>query len=425
MKPRLKRVIFAVVLAVLMVGLLEVGLRILSLASPKVDWMLSAAPAFPQPVPDAHFGHRPDPAHPGHDPRGFRNPGVPPDAHIVALGDSQTYGTGVSAEDAWPMRLKSITEKRVYSMAFGGYGPVHSLLLWNEVSGLQPGIVIEAFYAGNDLYDSFDIVYNGGKLPALKNPDPQIQAAVHRAEQSEPLMRRVARMSMMEQEQGSPSQASDNCTLRGLLSDHSKVYGVLRRAKHETARLVRAFAATPQREWEDAMAFADAHPEFSRALSNEQFKTILTSEYRLTALRLEDPRIEEGLRIALEAMRRMHEHAVDEEIRFLVLLLPTKEAVFRELSKSPSTSYRTLIEQEERVWTIAKEFLEHHGIEYVDSLPILREQFGLGTQPYQVSHDGHPNEVGHQAIAELVAARLEDPMARKPKTRSAEAEEVR
>jgi hypothetical protein len=50
----------------------------------------------PMTIPDARLGHRLNPAYPGHDVRGWRNQ-VPLDAaDIVALGDSQTYGLGVS-----------------------------------------------------------------------------------------------------------------------------------------------------------------------------------------------------------------------------------------------------------------------------------------------------------------------------------------
>ncbi len=35
-----------------------------------------------------------------HDARGFRNPSAPDSTTIVALGDSHTYGTSVSSEEA-------------------------------------------------------------------------------------------------------------------------------------------------------------------------------------------------------------------------------------------------------------------------------------------------------------------------------------
>jgi hypothetical protein len=105
----------------------------------------------------------------------------------------------------------------------------------------------------------------------------------------------------------------------------------------------------------------------------------------------------------------MHESAVTRKIRFFVVLIPTKEAVFRQLWQHPSMSYRRLTENEECVWRRTKDFLEQNDIEYVDALPVLQEQLTTGIQPYQVSQDGHPNEHGHKAIAKLIAAHLVSP----------------
>ncbi len=108
----------------------------------------------------------------------------------------------------------------------------------------------------------------------------------------------------------------------------------------------------------------------------------------------------------------MHERAAVGGVRFLVVLIPTKETVFRDLWQNPASSYRSLTENEERMWRTTKTFLERHGIEYLDALSALRERLAAGIQPYQVSIDGHPNEQGHGAIARLVAAHLASPGAR-------------
>lgn len=66
-----------------------------------------------------------------------------------------------------------------------------------------------------------------------------------------------------------------------------------------------------------------------------------------------------------------------------------------------------LSENEERAWTVVRDFLEHNDIDYLDSLPRLREQLDVGIQPYRATHDGHPNEVGQSTLARLVATHLE------------------
>jgi len=93
-------------------------------------------------------------------------------------------------------------------------------------------------------------------------------------------------------------------------------------------------------------------------------------------------------------------------ISFLVLLIPTKELVFKAVlfnKHEPLTQvYKNLLENEELMWEQTKTFLLAHNISFVDALPALRESLRPGQQPYRMSWDGHPNEIGHRAIAALV-----------------------
>ena len=104
----------------------------------------------------------------------------------------------------------------------------------------------------------------------------------------------------------------------------------------------------------------------------------------------------------------MNDLAVGRGIRFIVLLIPTKELVFGRMWDKASPAYRELIENEMVLWEHTKQAFETSDIEYVDALPALRRQLTGGAQPYQVSHDGHPNQYGHRAIAKLVAAYLKE-----------------
>ena len=405
MKLNKKQVSYSIILFFFIIGTLELTLSLLAVVSPRIDTIVGTSDAIPYTVPDEHLGDRPNPAYPGHDRLGFRNPKVPAKAQVIALGDSQTYGTGVESEDAWPRQLESMTGKIVYGMAFGGYGPTHSLILWDEAVALEPQIVIEAFYAGNDLFDSFNHVYNQGQLPALKSADPQSQHRVREAEHSKPIEKHVSQMYQM----GATTVALS--LPRRLLSQYSKLYGLLRRMRSEFTRLVSKPNQTAQEEWESAKAFAKACPAYCEVFSHGQFKTIFTTAYRLAALNLGDPRIAEGLQISLRAIQRLHDAAIARNIRFLVLLIPTKETVFRKLWQNPSRTYSNLTEDEERFWRTTKDFLEENGIEYLDALPALQAQLAAGIQPYKVSQDGHPNKHGHRVIAELVTAYLKLPRA--------------
>ena len=54
------------------------------------------------------------------------------------------------------------------------------------------------------------------------------------------------------------------------------------------------------------------------------------------------------------------------------------------------------------MWGKTKKFLQANDILYIDSQPYLQDKLLRGLQPYSVNDDGHPNNYGHQAIAEGV-----------------------
>ncbi len=410
-----KHFTFILIITLFVVLSLESILYLLAFANFKVDSLLAPPKpnkpnslprtSAPHTIPDDRLGYRPNPKYPGHDTKGFRNQKHLIKADIVALGDSQTYGTGVDSEEAWPRQLEFLTANVVYNMAYGGYGPVHSLILWDEAIALEPKIIIEAFYAGNDLYDSFRIVYNRGQHPELKSSDVLLQESIQKAEQSESIASRVSKIM---------GATPKLLPIRGFFSRHSKVYGLMRRIRYELM-LARTIKEENQQkpkkeqdeEWVNAKEFAKKHSAYCQVFQDGTFKTIFMSERRLSALDFRDPRIIEGHRISLNAISRMNDLAVVKDIKFLTILIPTKELVFREKWVDSSVNYRTLVENEEHMWKLTKDFLKKNNIEYIDALPTLRRLLSSGIQPYKVSRDGHPNQQGHIAIARLVANHIE------------------
>ncbi len=387
----------------LLVAALEGLLHLLALAIPRVDMVLSASlESFPHTVPDDRLGTRPNPDFPGHDENGFRNSRVPARADIVALGDSQTYGTGVPGDAAWPRRLEGLTGKVVYGMAHGGYGPGHSLLLWDEAATLRPRVVVEAFYAGNDLYDSFNLVYNRRQLPDLRHADPEVERRVLAAEKRGPIgSRPLAGEGALP---SSPPSGESGFSTRRLLDRYSRLHGLVGGIAREVRQVRQRIF--PDAKWEKRARLAAADPETMRVFDDGRSRTVFTSARRLAALDQTDPRIAEGQRISLEAIARMSALALDEHVRFMVALIPTKELVFKSSVLDPSERFRRLIENEERLWATTVSFLEDLGVEYVDALPDLREALSLGNQPYPESRDGHPNRAGQRAIAGAVNRQL-------------------
>jgi hypothetical protein len=285
------------------------------------------------------------------------------------------------------------------------------LLLWDEAMAFRPKVVVEALYAGNDVYDAFQLVYYNGQLPELKTSDPSSRQTIAEQERAETFETRVERMfEALHGAWDEPPAEEAEDPLASVVAEHSRLYGLLRRAWYEVTKRESPEAAAQSSEestWSAATQYARERPAQCMIFDDGRFKTIFTPAYRLAALDLRDARVREGHRLALEAIARMGRLATEREVRFVVVLIPTKELVFRDLVLRPPQDYRALVENEEAFWAATVAFLEERDIEWLDALPALRRQLLGGAQPYPVD-DGHPNALGHGAIAQAVKERLEE-----------------
>jgi len=393
-----KKILYLVVVAGLSLALCEVLLRLF----PRVQKKLPQSPQaeIPLLLPDPGLKYRPNPVFPGHDRLGFRNSAVPEEAAIVAIGDSQTYGVGVEREDAWPQQLQKIGGWSVYNMACGGWGPAQGLVLMEEAMKFKPKIIIQAFYAGNDLYDSFDLVYYLRQRLDLKTSDKNILDEIKSLGNAGPLRKRVNELSreiMIPKNKPLPP-------FETFLSENFKTYEFFREAK---AKRENDRTCSEDDYWNLVNSEFSSRPEYRPFFLNASCRTVFTPEYRLCGLDLDDVRISEGFRISLEALRLMNERAEAGKTDFLVLLIPTKEFVFKNAVEQKeslgSGAYEKLVENEEKLWMETKDFLNSRGIVFLDALPALRKCLEEGRQPYPITWNGHPNKTGQEAIAQLVS----------------------
>lgn len=371
----------------LALALFELTLYVGSWLSPVVSNLLAEHPSGPYPLLDDEvLGHRPNPAHPEHDERGFRNLRVPERAAIVALGDSQTYGAGVGPSEAWPRQLGERTGVETYSMAYGGYGPAHSVVLLEEARDLHPRIVIEAFYSGNDLFDCFEMVYVRKQLPELVSDDADLLRAAELREQQSPLETEVLGLFTADGRVGP----------RRWLASYSKTWAVARALRR---------ALAPEVGW-DEWRSKGLSTQGWLVVDDPRGRTILTPKYRLSALNLDDPRIRAGQRAAFRALAALA--AEDEGARMLVVLIPTKELVFAELASEAVSEpdYASLLRFEQKHWEETRAMLNEKGIAVVDTLPALRTALKRGVPVYQESSDGHPAPAGQAVISDVVQSAL-------------------
>ena len=406
---RNKHLLFVLIALITTVVATEGILQIMYRLSPTAQFHLSL-PGTVSIIHDDLLQWRGHPGHPEHDRNGFRNKSVPPQADIVALGDSQTYGYSVEPHQAWPQQLAQISGVTSYTMAYGGYGPVHSLLLWDEVTQLEPKLVIEAMYSGNDLFEAFKLVYYQNKAPELKSTDPALVQAINKAESIETIKDEIDGVYWM----GSPpvQWQPSGPRMRQIISQHCRLYGLLRAVKLAAERTVNAEPTDPdfQTDWQANKQSALSNSGYCVAFEYDSFKTVMNPLCRSYSVNLDDPRIAEGHRIALRANRHMAMKAQKAGIQYLVVLIPTKELVFKNVvrrsgQKMPP-AYDDVIEREEQMWLATKQYFREHHIPFVDPLDALRQRLTDRHQPFFMSLDTHLNPEGHRTIARLLQTQL-------------------
>ncbi len=410
----LKKMFFTAITIFLMVLFMECTLQILVRVSPKIDSLITSK-NIPHTLADPELGLRGNPEFPEHDAWGFRNRTTLSHSEIVAIGDSQTYGTGVKQHQAWPQQLSKISGKSVYNMSLGGYGSVEGLILLKTKSlQLNPQYVIFMMFDGNDLVDAYDAVYNFDLYNKFKSTDSVIQETILKLEKEDPLTSKTREASSRiwsnkpistNKETVAPEQAkSFGASIKQLKLFRS--FFSLERTLQATffnKREYRFTKISKQLESSDSDIF--------EIFECNGFKTVMTPSYRKLGLNIEDPRLQEGLRITLDAFSDMKQLTDSKSINFLVLLLPTKGFVFCDyLSRhgmEPPESMASSIQLEDKIRSRTMEYLQEHQIPYMDTLPILHDCFEQNKQPFFVDPDGHINQIGHNAIAKALFEYIE------------------
>jgi hypothetical protein len=360
-------------------------------------------------LPDPVLGFRLNPDVPEHDKAGFRNASVAEYPYLVALGDSQTYGVNVAREEAWPQQLATLSGKPIYNMGVPNYGPVQELVLMSHAMTLRPQWVVVAFYSGNDLYDAFSMVYTRKQIVDLRSSDQSVISTIEKAEQESPLDQTSERL--FRALSGNFDPVGTLTQTRVFLSKHSRLWGMLRAARRVVLKKT-VHNVPPDVLWGEQVSLARRSGGLWIPFAKVRVRTIFVPQVRLTALRMEDPRIHEGLRVSVEAIRRMSSIAQNAGVRFMVVLIPTKERVFFDTFGGDTDGalrpVTELAHEEQEMLTELKNELGVSGISYIDVLPALRESLSGGESPYPIGSDGHPNARGHKAIAAAVWQAMTD-----------------
>ena len=136
-KDSAKRLLGSLTALIVTIAFLECALWLVSARSKAIRALLSSLRVDPL-VSDPVLEYRLNPDLPDSDKAGFRNASLIESPFLIALGDSQTYGTGVSREESWPQQLASLSGQQTYNMGVPGYGPVQEFVLMNRAVTSRP-----------------------------------------------------------------------------------------------------------------------------------------------------------------------------------------------------------------------------------------------------------------------------------------------
>ena len=244
-----------------------------------------------------------------------------------------------------------------------------------------------ALFLGNDVHDSYELAYGQEAHRAWRHPEPGTRRLIEDSAYPD-----VARMFFERLNHGRQGR------VRTWLSERSA--------------LVRALAGSGLGEPDADAEWARQHPDEGFVLERADWQTVFHPPYRLAALDLGLARIEEGLRIAMRALREIAEQIEARQgTELLVVLLPTKERVYQEQIRRSGIavpkSYDALVEDEDRIRAHLVAWMRDRSIPLVDALPALEAAARQDEPLFPQNADGHFLAPGYAVIASLVADALE------------------
>ena len=297
-------------------------------------------------VPHPKLGYVLDPKLSDVDAKGFRNPNVPEQADLVAIGDSHTQGLNAASAESWPHVLGLSQNQTVYNMGVGGYGPLQYEQLVEQALEMQPKTIVIGLYLGNDLGD----VVRGIRS---RHSERQI--------------------------------------------DNSFRYGL----KYHTAigsamtQLIRtsSFGRPP--------GFEVTVPHNPTYVADSRL-TWLANDMDLS-----NSKIEGALNTTLKIITDADEKCRQQNVRLCVLLIPTRESVYFHATENVNREpWKKLAQTETDVRSRILSALEAGQVQHTDLLPALTDALKTTPDVYPQYDEGHPLPAGYEVYATAAAKLL-------------------
>jgi lysophospholipase L1-like esterase len=334
---------------------------------------------------DYKLGHIIKPFSAGHDKRGFRNKVDIDNADIVAIGDSLTYGFASISTYSWPSILSKISHKVVYNMGVGGYGAIqYYYLLNNYALQLKPKIIIIGFFIGNDLSDTYNMIYNYEYWDRFKDKKVLYNNKYYIGEKSEYL-----NMDSIIQKNRLSTNITYGKYLRDYLAHTSILYRLI------TNSIIGDIFRKKEVLFNNVM-------DKDIVVIRGEYQTAFNPGYLYDLIDLNNENIQEGLDKSLLLLNEMNLICQNNRISLIVLLLPTKEGVYSEIIKD-SVHNDLLSKCIENYFKISNEminYMKKNNIKYIDLLPAMKEN--INKKLYYANNDTHPNKEGNIIIAKKI-----------------------
>ena len=335
------------------------------------------------------------------DARGFRNELALDRATVVALGDSQTQGNNATTEESWPQAFGTLASTTVYQIAVGGFGPVQESYLTPTALSLHPRLIILAPYLGNDMIDAYSMAYTKSYWSTLKDPEfvlsesfddaADVRASIVTGLPKDSLMFKIYKTRLW-------------------VRKHSRVYELLGNATRDFREQI-GVAKTLDERKKIQRDFFDSNPELAYVYdTTPEIKTVLSGVYREETVDLKRERTKEGWRIAQEMYGEIIKKVRGENVKLLVMIIPTKEYVYiRYMEETgqqiPGHLQKYMAKERELRKEMTTYFSRQH-VATTDPTDALVRGLKQKQAIYGQTTDGHPLALGYRVIAEDLYEKL-------------------